>query len=318
MPENSCKFFSNRQCAYFPCPKKPICIISIFLCVFEINLLPKGYLPMTLIADMREPLNLPEVTSEAEDALLHAQELAFRAMEAGTPAKRLELAQKSLAISPYCLDAYNILAQESETDEEALEIYRCAESVGKRYFGDKYFNDNKGIFWEIIGTRPYMRVKQGIAFIYKERGDRKSAIKEFQEMLTLCEDDNLGVRDLLLPLLIGEKELKKAEKLAKRYEAYNDANWLYAFLLLEFAKNEPEGEVESILKKALKKNREAANYLALKKKMPDEQPEFYSLGSNEEAVYIAYCQLDAWKSTLNACEWLAGQIVSRANKKAAV
>lgn len=265
---------------------------------------------MAKILQLSDPLNLPEITPEVEDALSDAQDLAFEAWEKSRPGQKIALAKKALEISPYCVDAYNILAEEAETDEEALRLYKRGEEVGRAYFGKEFFKENMGIFWGILETRPYMRAKHGIARSYAALGDRKNAIKHYLEMLELCENDNMGVRDIVFPLLIEEGGLEKAEALSDKYENDSDAFWLYGRVLLEYAKNGEEGALK-YLPKALEANKEAAKYLAQKKKMPARLPWAYSLGSKEEAIHVAHCQLDAWKATGNASEWLAAKLPKR-------
>lgn len=132
-----------------------------------------------------------------------------------------------------------------------------------------------------------MRAKNGLAICLRELGDKKGAIEQFQEMLELCEGDNLGVRYELLPLLVTEGELDQAEKIAKTYEEDETAEMLYGMALLAFAQNGAGEKADLKLTNAVAANREAIKYLAGKKKMPKNLPAAYELGSREEAVVVA-------------------------------
>lgn len=92
-----------------------------------------------------------------DDASDRAQEIAFEAMEARTARKRIGLAQEALALSPSCSDAYLVLAREASHADDALDLYRRAEAAGVEGLGQAPFKEDVGLFWSLIGTRPYMR-----------------------------------------------------------------------------------------------------------------------------------------------------------------
>lgn len=261
------------------------------------------------------PEEWPKITQEIVDKYDDAADIALDAFSADSLKQRWKLANKALAISPYCIDAYNILAEDLDSDEEALKMYELGKLAGEKFFGKKFFKENAGIFWDILETRPYMRSLLGLAQSYNSLGRFPDAIATYEQMLHLCEDDNLGVRDILFPLLLKEGEIEKAELLADKYNS-DDATWLFGRLLLMLKKGESEEKLKALLKKAIKSNKYAAAYLSLKKKMPKSLPLFYSLGSQEEAIFVAYYQLEAWEATEGACAWLAKELPTRkrANK----
>lgn len=255
-----------------------------------------------------EGLTFPEVTRDVEEELDEAQNMAFEAWEAEGRNQRLALARLALEKSPYCVDALNIIANEIDDLAERAKILERAEKIGRKFLGEAFFRENKGIFWGILETRPYMRAKNGLAICLRELGDKKGAIKQYQEMLELCEGDNLGARYELLPMLVAEGELEQAEKVAKAYEEDVSAEMLYGMALLAFAQNGPGDKANQQLANAVSENRGAIKYLAGKKKMPKQLPSLYSLGSREEAVVIAWSQMDSWQAVPGACDWLLARM----------
>ena len=112
-----------------------------------------------------------------DEALDMAQEKAFEAMEAPTAAKRIALAREALALSARCADAYLILARETEDAGEALDLCRRAVAAGEEALGAAAFEDDVGLFWGLLETRPYMRARHEFALALwasgaLRRGDR--------------------------------------------------------------------------------------------------------------------------------------------------
>jgi len=91
-----------------------------------------------------------------------AQELAYRAMEAPTHTRALTLAQQARAKDPDCVDALVTLAAASARSvEDLIAGLEKAVEVGERSLGAKCFEENKGHFWGMLETRPYMPAATG-------------------------------------------------------------------------------------------------------------------------------------------------------------
>ncbi len=93
-------------------------------------------------------------------------------------------------------------------------------------------------FWEIVETRPYMRIKQSYAEILAENGMMKKAVKEYEEILKLNENDNLGVRFRLMSLYAFFEDEENALKLYKKYNGQNSVQMLLPISVLYFKKGE--------------------------------------------------------------------------------
>jgi len=93
---------------------------------------------------------------DGRDLLGEAQDLVYQAWEILNLKRRLTLARKALAISPDCADAYVLLAAAANSPAETLELYRKGLAAGERAIGKRAFEDDVGLFWGILETRPYM------------------------------------------------------------------------------------------------------------------------------------------------------------------
>lgn len=246
--------------------------------------------------------------SPARSPLEQAQHLAWDAWDAATPQQAAKLARQALAISPDCADAYNVLAETEATSlEEACDFYHNGVAAGARGLGEDFFAANKGHFWGMIETRPYMRARLGLADCLWAMGRQQESISHCEALLDLNPNDNQGVRDILLSryLIIGNDE-----GAARLYQHYPD-DWSAAFLwsrvLLDFRRGDPAAAKAS-MKVAMKCNPHVAAFFAGKTKLPAELPEGYSPGDRDEAALYVAAFAQAWMASPGAMEWLIGRL----------
>ncbi|MGC8549070.1 MAG: tetratricopeptide repeat protein [Acidobacteriaceae bacterium] len=246
--------------------------------------------------DALEPMDLTEKEM--------AQELAYDAMEADSPAKARKLAQKALALDPDCVDALVLLAGlESRSPQEAIESLRKAVQAGERSLGADFIRKNKGYFWLILETRPWMRAMQELADMLRSQKLNDEAIRIYEKMLDLNPNDNQGVRDLLLGLYLATSNLDSAAGLLGKYERDSSASFAWGRVLERFLKGDLT-QAASALKKARKSNPHVELFLIAKKPLPDDLPEMYSLGSEEEAIVCMDSIGFAWTVHNDALLWL--------------
>ena len=87
-----------------------------------------------------------------------AQELAYDAMEYMHHEKVVKLCKKALQLYPDCVDAQIMLADiESELVIDYIDAMKKAVESGRRDLGEAAFEDDKGYFWGLLETRPFMR-----------------------------------------------------------------------------------------------------------------------------------------------------------------
>ena len=230
-----------------------------------------------------------------------AQDLVSEAVEL-TPAKAKKNIEKALALDPNCIDAYEYLASKEKTIEKALGFLEKGIVIGREKFGGQFLKNNKGVFWGIHETRPFMRCLYAKSEILVLMGKVAEGVAIMEEMLELNEHDNQGVRYPLQSALIMLGEKEKFKKYDKMFDDSYSAQTLYSRALFAFKTEGDSAKARKMLKNAIEKN----PFVALKLLEEDFpiKTDAYKLGSPEEAeVYLMHAFV-AWYKTEGAIEWL--------------
>lgn len=263
-----------------------------------------------LLTSLSGPLAHSDLSDEEADAKHQAQELAFDAMEAESAAQTRRLAKRALKLDPDCVDALVIMTDlDARTPREMIEGLQKAVAAGERSLGEKYFRENKGYFWGLLDTRPYMRAMAQLANLLRGQGMALDALSIYERMLELNPSDNQGVRDPLLGLFLQIGDLKRASSLLKKYKMDGSATFAWARVLDRFLAGD-RGAAAAALKKARAVNRFVELYLTGQRKLPRYEPEMYSPGSDEEAVLCLETLSGAWAAHKEAVLWVFDQLVA--------
>ena len=261
-----------------------------------------------LLTSLQAPSVLDGLSDAEADARHEAQELAFDAMEAESEAQARKLAKRALAKDPDCVDALVVLAGiESDSPKKMIEAMQKAVAAGERSLGAAFFKKNKGYFWGLIETRPYMRALEQLAGLLRGAGLNVDAVSCYEKILALNPNDNQGVRDPLLGLYLSMDNLEGARKLLKDNEEDSSANFAWGRVLERFLSADLPGAAAA-LKTARNANRFVELYLSLQKTIPKELPGMYSPGSVEEAILCVNYILLAWIKHMEAGFWLVDQL----------
>lgn len=251
---------------------------------------------------LNKRLNKPNVRKKELTNKEKAQELLFDAYEA-TGKKKMKLAKEALKLYPDSPDAYNILAGFTISSVKEEELLLKAIEAGERELGQDFFKENKGHFWGIVSTRPYMRAKFNYARLLQDVGRLEKAVQQYEELLELNPNDNQGVRYELFRVFVELDMLKHAERLLDRFNEDTTANGAYNRVLLEFLQNGPTNKAKQLLQKAKKQNPHVPAYLLGKKMIPMYLPACYQLGDESEAILYADNHLDLWQNNHPLMEW---------------
>lgn len=241
-----------------------------------------------------------------ETALYEAQEIIYRAWESAGRKQRVQLAREALGISPDCADAYVLLAEESAASlDDAMELYKKGVDAGERVLGKSAFADDVGYFWVILEARPYMRAREGLAQCLWDKGEHEEAILHYKDMLRLNPDDNQGIRYICMSCLLELDRYDELWDLLSDYAGDDDTYWLYTKALVSFRREgDSEGSV-TLLEKAVDANPHVPSYLLGTKKISRRLPEYVGIGDESEALVYAAANVDTWKKTPGALDWLA-------------
>ena len=237
-----------------------------------------------------------------------AQELVYNAWEANDPADACNLFEQALELDRSNVDAWLGLMQFTPLNqEERIDLLKKLVEMGAENLGKKAFKTDKGHFWGILETRPYMRARSQLAQALVEANRLDEAVLEHEGMLDLNPGDNQGIRYGLLALYLAQKRLEDA---AKMFETYDEREYSaifgWAYVLDRFLVGDITG-AEEALKQTCERNPHTMAYFLGHRKLPKNMPGSYSMGSNEEAM-IAYDILKiAWKKHPKAKKWLKDQ-----------
>lgn len=252
--------------------------------------------------------DLPESTTDKG----RSQDLVLQAYDE-TPAKGKELIKQALELDPDNADAYNFLASVETNVDKALALYKQAVEAGERALGEEFMKENKGHFWGLIETRPYMRAKAGVAGCLYAKNRVNATIEVYREMIELNPNDNQGVRYLLATILLSKKDLSDYESFVKKYEGEDSALWHYNNALYHFKKMGKSAKSDRELMKAYKFNPYVMEFMLGLKELPDEMPQYIGRGDENEAAAYIYDAIHTWGKTDGALNWMYEFLMERKN-----
>src|SRR5690625_3013608 len=224
-----------------------------------------------------------------------AQDLVYEAQEA-QGIKRKKLIEEALTIYPNSPDAYLLLAEEANSELEFGEILKKAVQVGEKDLGKAFFLENKGHFWMMTETRPYMRAKALHADYLYKIGDEKKAFQQYEEMLRLNPNDNQGIRYILLTMYIETAQYKKAQELINEFSDEGTAIFLFNKILVDYFINGFTNQTKNFIKEANKQNPFIKDYLLGNKKAPSEHFSHIGFGDETEAIVYVQENIHLWKA----------------------
>jgi len=233
-----------------------------------------------------------------------ALELVQMAMDAATVTESLSLCRKALRIDPHCIEARVMLAGiNAHSLKDLAKKLRTIVREGEGHFGETFMEENRGHFWVMVETRPYMRARQNLVEVLYDAGAISEAIAECEDMLELNPNDNQGMRDMLRGFYLEVGDLEGIRRLKERYneDILASAAWP---LVLERWLAGALAEAECLAREAHERNPHVARYFAGTRGVPSDMPDGYALGSPEEAKICAGFLIKAWKRHPQAMKWL--------------
>lgn len=215
------------------------------------------------------------------------------------------LCRQAMDLYPDCVDALHMLTNiESQWQRDFVIGLKKAIKAGRRELGEEFFRENKGSFWGLIETRPFMRAMGALA---EALADNKyhldEAISVDEEMLELNPNDNQGIRYGLLGCYLARKLYYKAQMLLDQYPDEASAFFLWGRVLLDYA-TEGKDKAKKTLRGARKENPHVEQYFFPRKRKPGERLGYYSPGEESEAITCAQLLHVAWKTHSSARKWL--------------
>ena len=211
--------------------------------------------------------NLPERVTEKTAKT--ADDFLELAEEALTKAKAEKYIKRALELEPDNLDAISASLDMIEDDSTWEYYHKLFEAVqnGTKIMEKKGFmnEDCIGEFWGILETRPYMRLLNRYADYLVEAGMMTLAAREYEEMIRLSENDNLGVRYSLMHVYAFLEQEEPALELHKRYDSYEETQMLLPLSVLYFKRGDLD-TAEAYLKRLCATNKDTKKFFRAIKK----------------------------------------------------
>lgn len=201
-------------------------------------------------------------------------------------------------------EIYLTKARRANNYEEALDYMDKAVNNAKEKIGDE-LDKLKGKLWEDEKTRPYLLIKDELAYVYALGELFEKAIEVYEEMLDLDEEDNLGIKYKLIMLLIQEQKFEEVEKVLNKYIEDESTFMTYTKALYYFAKEDFE-KAKDYINQGFELNKYIPVYL-LGMKEADNVEDEYIYGSPEEAMYYFQENSDYWLYEEGCLSWLVDE-----------
>lgn len=236
--------------------------------------------------------------------LSRAQQLIYDAWEHPDRRRRIALARQALSMSPFCADAWLLLATlRSLADDVRREMLERAVLAAELAIGERAFNANRGSFWGVLETRPYMRARYALAEHLWFARDQPQAIAHLRDMLILNPNDNQGLRYQLLAWLLWVEDDCGAEQLLRALRDESSTFLDYTRALMVFRKEGDSKAGRIVVRRAWESNAHVPKLLG-SGRTSHAMPEFYRPGGEDEARYYASQYGFAWEGTVGATRWL--------------
>lgn len=240
----------------------------------------------------------------AETPQQRAEALVVAAYVLPSVAKKRAQAVRALAIDADCVSAHLLLAQHADGPQAAVSHARDAVAAGDRVLAATEDASELPVWFHDIG-RPYLVARLFLAEVLWEMGDRPLAMEEAQTVLRLNPADNHGVRYRLLDWLLRAGSVQEVETLLAVYADEASAAWLFGIALHRFRLDSASPAAERALRAAYLANVHVIPMLLSELPMPDEEPDTYQLGDEDEAALYVRDSAALWFEARGAMLWLA-------------
>lgn len=176
----------------------------------------------------------PETAESSDDYL----ELAY---DATSMKEALKFAKEALKLDPHNYDAEVMIIDLKAKDDTKLvrDLAKAVERATRHMEDEGYFEEEDiGHFWGIIETRPYMRMRGRYVQELIQCGMIGQARRECEELLRLCEGDNMGMRYQLMHIYAYFEDEEAAVALHKRFDSYDATEMLLPLSILYYKKGD--------------------------------------------------------------------------------
>ena len=206
--------------------------------------------------------NPPYVTEETAESADDYLELAY---VAASRKDALKYAKEALKLDPHNFDAESLVLElKARNGDKLVRDYAKAVQRATAFTKEKGFFEEEyiGDFWSVLETRPYMRLRCRYANLLTLCGMIGQARDECKELLRLCEDDDMGIRFLLMHIHVYFEDEEAALKLYKQFDSCDETQMLLPLSILYYKKGE-FAKAAQYLRKLNGANRDLKRFLKI-------------------------------------------------------
>ncbi len=250
---------------------------------------------------------IPSFDKEALTPEEYAQDLVYQAMDNDDLIEADKLIFSALQHDPECVEAFEYMGDMAGSPMNSLMFFKNACVLAEKKLGEKFFQENKGNFWGIHETRPYMRCFKSYAECLYILGQKDLALDVYFQLLELNPNDNQGVRDFAGLYSIELAQWERYKKLHDQYPDDLSAFHFYNQALFLFIQQGNSEEARNALNAAKQYNKHVFHMLPSRKALPM-LPEYFGIGDKNEAVnYCTFAQ-PIWRAQVGAIDWLTKSV----------
>ena len=191
-----------------------------------------------------------------------AEDFLQLAEEASSEKAAFRFAKKALALEPNNMDAKRVWLNYAPLDPfERFRLLEKAVQEGREQMEKQGLNDEESIghYWGILETRPYMRLLDDYVDDMLQSGMYGKAMAVCEEMLRLCENDNLGKRFTLMHLYAFFENELAALGLLKKYNDHDETQMMVALSVLYYKLGQ-WNKADEYLQRAQKINKDVKKF----------------------------------------------------------
>jgi len=243
-----------------------------------------------------------------------SEDLMYEAYDSD-PIKSLKLVKEAIKLNPENIRAITYLADNENNLESSFKLYKQAVEIGAKQLGVEFFKENKGHFWGMHETRPYMTAKLCYADCLYALDRTEDAIMEYNEIIELNPNDNQGVRYILASVLLKCKKYNSYFELYKKFDDEKSTFWYFNYALFLFATEGATNKANEALIKANKLNKHVLQFMTGQKKFKTEPNDYYSPGDESEATIYLMENFKSWTNCIGTVDWVMDYIENNKRKE---
>ncbi|WP_455539467.1 DUF6398 domain-containing protein [Terrisporobacter sp.] len=197
-------------------------------------------------------------------------------------------------------------AMRSQSYEDTVKYLEKAIEEAKKKINPELLNNLDGTLYLEQEARPYLQLKNDLAYVHLAEQQYAKAIKEYKEILKLDKFDNQGIRFDLANVLLLTRRLDEFEELVKEFDEDLNTFMTYAKALYYFIKKD-EVNAKRFIKIAFESNIYVPRYLLDMEMIEVPIPDKYMPGDKVEAMHYYELASETWLYAERSLYWLVDE-----------